>query len=126
MPSKSGSKTVFAELLSKVRIAAYARIGAHGIEALCPAVQQGPQQEQQTLPFDRSSHALLIFFRRDYHLKKDEKKFIVSERLKDKNRVQTAIDENDKYTILGKNTLSAPALKKAKSSQRRNTVKTIS
>ncbi len=26
-------------------------MGADGIEALCPAVQQGPQQEQQTLPF---------------------------------------------------------------------------
>ena len=51
VPSKSGSKTVFAELLSKVRIAEYARMGADGIEALCPAVQQGPQQEQQTLPF---------------------------------------------------------------------------
>ena len=33
-----------------------------------------------------------------------------------------AIDEKDKNTMLGKNTLSAPALKKAKNSQRKNTV----
>ena len=89
-----------------------------------------PDEYSSLIPhimFDRSREALLIFLRRDYHHKKIKKKFIVLERLKARNRVQSRKRRKTtkiQITMFGMGWLSAPALKVAKNSQRRNTVKT--